>query len=292
MDIYLDYARRGLTAWWRYLLTIVLALAAWILLDVAIVVGLLVTHLMPRDVAMELTKPSHPVLFFGANGLVFATIVLGFVIAMRLLQRKRFVDVIGQWRWRLFAIGLGIWTACLAGTTLVDFLLRPSGFRWSATAATPGLVIAALVGLGVQTFAEEFVFRGYLTQGLLLATKRPLAASMLSGLLFGALHIPNGVPQALNAVLFGMVAAYMAIRTGGIAFTYGLHLVNNLFGAVFVVSANDVFNGTPGLFTQSTPNLVWLDLISGVAVLAIPLWFVLRFVRQEPGPAARAAVFD
>jgi membrane protease YdiL (CAAX protease family) len=290
MDTYLDYARRGLTAWWRYLLTIALALVAWILLDVAIVVGLMVSRLMPRDMALEMTKPSHPVLFFGANGVAFATIVLGFVIAMRLLQRKRFVDVIGQWRWRMFAMGLGIWTACLVGTTLVDFLLRPSGFRWSATAATPGLVIAALVGLGVQTFAEEFVFRGYLTQGLLLATKRPPVASILSGLLFGALHIPNGVPQALNAVLFGMVAAYMAIRTGGIAFTYGLHLINNLFGAVFVVSASDVFNGTPGLFTQSTPNLVWLDLTSGVAVLAIPLWFVLRFVRQDTRSGASAAV--
>jgi membrane protease YdiL (CAAX protease family) len=196
--------------------------------------------------------------------------------------------VIGQWRWRLFAIGLGIWTACLVGTTAVDFLLRPGGFHWSATAATPGLAVAALIGLGAQTFTEEFVFRGYLTQGLLLATKRPIAASILSGLLFGSLHIPNGIPQALNAVLFGMVAAYMAIRTGGIAFTYGLHLINNLFGAVFVVSANDVFNGTPGLFTQSTPNLIWLDVVSGVAVLAIPLWFVMRFVRQDSALSAGA----
>jgi membrane protease YdiL (CAAX protease family) len=288
MDTYLDYARRGLTAWWRYLLAIVLALVIWIALDVAIVVGLMMTRLMPLGVAGELTKPSHPVLFFGANGLAFATIVLGLVIAMRLIQRKRFVDVIGQWRWRLFAIGLGIWTACLVGTTAVDFLLRPSGFHWSATAATPGLAVAALIGLGAQTFTEEFVFRGYLTQGLLLATKRPIAASILSGLLFGSLHIPNGIPQALNAVLFGMVAAYMAIRTGGIAFTYGLHLINNLFGAVFVVSANDVFNGTPGLFTQSTPNLIWLDVVSGVAVLAIPLWFVMRFVRQDSALSAGA----
>jgi membrane protease YdiL (CAAX protease family) len=288
MDTYLDYARRGLTAWWRYLLAIVLALVIWIALDVAIVVGLMMTRLMPLGVAGELTKPSHPVLFFGANGLAFATIVLGLVIAMRLIQRKRFVDVIGQWRWRLFAIGLGIWTACLVGTTAVDFLLRPGGFHWSATAATPGLAVAALIGLGAQTFTEEFVFRGYLTQGLLLATKRPIAASILSGLLFGSLHIPNGIPQALNAVLFGMVAAYMAIRTGGIAFTYGLHLINNLFGAVFVVSANDVFSGTPGLFTQSTPNLIWLDVVSGVAVLAIPLWFVMRFVRQDSALSAGA----
>jgi uncharacterized protein len=282
MDTYLDYARRGRNAWWRYLLTIALALVIWIVLDVAIVVGLMVSRLMPADVVAELTKPSHPVMFFGGNGLAFATIVAAFVIAMRLLQSKRFVDVIGEWRWSRFALGMGVWTVCLVATTLADFLLRPAGFRWTAGGGTAALAVTALVGLGVQTFAEEFIFRGYLTQGLLLATKRPLAAAVLSGLIFGACHIPNGVPQALNAALFGMVAALIAIRTGGIAFTYGLHLSNNLFGAVIVVSASDVFNGSPGLVTQSTPNLIWWDLVTGVAVLAIPAWIVLR----RPRPAA------
>ena len=292
MDAYLDYARRGLNAWWRYLLTIVVAVAIWIALDVAIVVGLMVSRLMPANVAAELTKPSHPVLFFGGNGLAFATVIAAFVIAMRLIQRKRFGDVIGVWRWSRFGAGLGIWTACLAATTLADILLRPGGFRWSAGVGTAALAVAALVGLGVQTFAEEFVFRGYLTQGLLLATKRPLVASGLSGLLFGALHIPNGIPQALNAAVFGLVAALIAIRTGAIAFTWGLHLINNLFGAVIVVSASDVFNGSPGLITQSTPGLVWWDLIAGAAVLAAPLWLVLRFTREAAGPGAPATVLD
>jgi uncharacterized protein len=293
MAVYLDYARRGLNAWWRYLLAIAAAVVIWVLLDVVIVAALTVSRLMPPAIAAEMTKPSHPVVFFGANGLAFATLVAGFVIAVRLVQRKRFGDVIGAWRWSRFSAGLGVWTACLVATTLADFLLRPGGFRWSASGETGALAVSALVGLGVQTFAEEFIFRGYLTQGLLLATKRPLVASVLSGLLFGALHIPNGIPQALNAVLFGVVASLIAIRTGGIAFTYGLHLVNNLFGAVVVVSASDVFNGSPGLITQSTPGLIWWDLIAGVAVLAVPLWLVLRFTREDDAaPNPVAAVFD
>jgi membrane protease YdiL (CAAX protease family) len=290
MDVYLDYARRGLNAWWRYLVAIVLALVIWIALDVVIVVGLMFSRLMPANVAAELTRPTHPVIFFVANGLAFATVVAGFAIAAWLVQHKRFVDIIGKWRWRRFALGAGVWTVCTVATTLADFVLRPGGFRWSATGATAELALAAAVGLGVQTFAEEFVFRGYLTQGLLLATKRPLVASVLSGLAFGALHIPNGVPQALNAVLFGIVAALIAIRTGGIAFTYGMHLVNNLFGAVIVVSAGDVFNGAPALVTQSTPGLVWWDLIAGVAVLAVPAWMVLRHPSERRGGIA--SVFD
>ena len=207
MDTYLDYARRGRNDWWRYLLTIVLAVVIWIALVVAITVGLTVSRLMPVDIKAEMATPAHPLVFYLGNGLAFGALVLGFVIAMRLLQGKRFVDVIGAWRWSRFWAGLGIWTACLVATTLLDVALRPGGFRWSATAATASLAVTALIGLGVQTFAEEFIFRGYLTQGLLLATKRPVVAAILSGLVFGSLHIPTGIPQALNAVLFGMVAA-------------------------------------------------------------------------------------
>ena len=140
----------------------------------------------------------------------------------------------------------------------------------------PGLAAWALGGLLVQTFTEEFVFRGYLTQAILLALKKPLPAACISGLLFGAIHIPNGWPQALNAVCFGIVCALIAIRTGGIALTWGIHLANNYFGAVVVVSANDVFKGSPGLVIQNTPGLQWWDLgVSVLALAALP-WLLSR----------------
>jgi uncharacterized protein len=239
------------------------------------------TRLMPPDVTSELMKPSHPVVFFVGNGLVFATLVAGFAIAMRICQHKRIADVLGQWRWRLFWTGFGLWSGCLAVATLADLLIRPEGFRWTAGPGTAALAVSALFGLGAQTFAEEFIFRGYLTQGLLLATRRPVPAAVLSGFLFGALHIPNGMAQCANATAFGVVAALIAIRTGGIAFTYGLHLINNLFGAVIVVSGGDVFKGAPGLISQSTPMLTWWDFALGVALLAIPVWIVFA-ARRSP----------
>jgi len=284
MTSYLDYARRGRNAWWRYLLTIALALAVGIALEVAIVIGLILMHLAPREFATELLKPAHPVVFFAGNGVAFAVILAAFAAAIRLVQKKTPADVIGEWRWGRFAAGLGLWTACLVLLTLADFLIRPGGFSWTASGRTPALALASLFGLGVQTFAEEFVFRGYLTQGLLLATKRPAPAAILSGLVFGAMHIPNGGPQWANATLFGFVAALIAIRTGGIAFTFGVHLINNLFGAVVVVSAGDVFNGAPGLVTQSTPGLMWWDVGLGAAMLAVPAWIILARGR-EPRPS-------
>lgn len=281
MASYLDYARRGRTAWWRYPVTLVLAGAVASLLGVAIVTALLLARLAPSDIALELQRPTHPFIFFTAIGASFAVIVAGLALAARLVQRKTVADIAGRWSWKLFAAGAVVWAGCLTLATFADLLIDHGGFRWSASGATLDLAVSALLGLGVQTFAEEFVFRGYLTQALLLATKRPWPAALLSGLLFGAMHIPNGAPQCVNATVVGVVTALIAIRTGGIAFTYGLHLINNLFGAVVVVSSSDVFKGSPGLITQTTPNLMWWDVGSGAVMLALVAWLILSRTQRR-----------
>jgi membrane protease YdiL (CAAX protease family) len=182
----------------------------------------------------------------------------------------------------MFAWGAGLWAAVQILSTLIDFVIAPRGFSFTATSSTTILAISAFAGLSVQTFAEEFIFRGYLTQGILLATRRPLVTAVLSGLVFGALHIPNGIPQAVGALAFGVAMSLIAIRTGGIAATYGLHLVNNLFGAVVVVSAGDVFRGTPGLITQNTPHLTWWDLGVLIVALTATVWLALTRFRTRP----------
>jgi len=51
-------------------------------------------------------------------------------------------------------------------------------------------------------------FGVYLTQGPAAGHEAPWSPRwVISGLLFGALHIPNGWPQAVNAALFGVVLA-------------------------------------------------------------------------------------
>ena len=91
------------------------------------------------------------------------------------------------------------------------------------------------------------------------------------------MHIPNGLPQAINAVWFGIVCAYLAIRTAGIALTFGIHLANNYFGAIVLVSAGDVFKGLPGLFVQNTPQLAWWDLALSILALAALPWVLRTF---------------
>jgi uncharacterized protein len=282
---YLAYASRGKNEGWRYVVGFIAALLLAVAVSVVVIVGLQLLHLFPQEFAREVQDPSQPAKFYPANGAVFGLILLAFIAAARIVHGKSFGDVIGRWRWGLFGRGLAIWVVVLVAAGVVDFLIDPTGFRITANDQTPRLAAVALGGLAIQTFAEEFVFRGYLTQGLLVATRRAVPTALVSGLLFGAVHIPNGLPQALSATIFGVLLALIAIRTGGIAFTYGLHLANNVFGAVVVISSGDAFHGSPGVITQTTPGLMWWDVgVGAVGLLAVAAWVIFPR-RGEPGQA-------
>jgi uncharacterized protein len=282
----LDFARRGRTAGWLYAVTAILALVVWLIIVVAVAGVLAISHQLPPDFAQQLTRPTRPAVFLGANGLMFASLLVAFGLAAHLVQKRQFMDIVGAWSWRLFGLGALVWTAALILMTLADLAIAPSGFRLTASGATLWLTLWSVAALAPQTFTEEFIFRGFLTQGLLLAFKRPWPAAVVSGLIFGAVHIPNGWPQAASALVFGILAARLAIRFGGIAFTFGLHLVNNLFGAVVVVSQSDVFRGLPGAFSQTTPQLLWWD----TATMALSLGVVTAVaLRRNHGRRSSAA---
>jgi membrane protease YdiL (CAAX protease family) len=221
------------------------------------------------DLVTRMQDPSEPRIFFASIAANFLSLLAGLVLAARWIQGKRFIDLLGAWSWRQAAAGAAAWAVILAALAGLDFLIAPEGFKVTLSPATGGLALAAVLGLLPQIFAEEVIFRGWLTQGLALAFRRPLPAALLSGVLFGSIHLPNGVPQAVSATIFGVLMALIAMRLGGIAFTTGLHLVNNLFAAVVLVSGQDVFRGVPGVFSQSTPQLMAFDVATSSLALAL-----------------------
>ena len=286
METYLAFAARGENAWWRYILVPLLGLLFTAVVLTALALVLMFAHLLPPGIAAEMKQPQHVLPFYLGIAASFGILTACLALAAYLVQGKRPSDIIGQWRTRLFLRGLVIWMGVQAVLAAIDFAIAPGGFSLSFGSGTALLVAASLAGILVQTFTEEFIFRGYVTQGLVLAIKKPLPAAIVSGLLFGALHIPNGLPQALNAVVFGIVCALIAIRTGGIALSFGLHQANNYFGAAIVVSGSDVFRGSPGLITQTTPQLIWWDLCLGILALVGMLWLIFRRPHFFAAPVA------
>lgn len=289
-EAYEEHARRGRTSGWRYVLVGLLGMVLGVVAGAAVLLPLQLAGLLPGDLAARMQDPGDAEVFFGSVGVMFLCLLVGFALAARWVQGKRFGDIVGRWRWREFGLGLGAWSLVLVLLVGLDALVAPDGFEITASPETIGFACLALLALVPQIFAEEFVFRGWLTQGLLLALRRPLPAAIVSGLIFGSVHIPNGVPQTVSATVFGVLMALLAMRLGGIAFTTGLHLANNFFGAVLVVSAQDVFRGAPGVLSQSTPQLMWFDVVASCAALAILTALAGRMAGSRPLQNARAEV--
>ncbi len=77
--------------------------------------------------------------------------------------------------------------------------------------------------------SEELSFRGFLFGGL--RRRLPaLAAALISGALFGALHAPGGIGVVPQLIAFGAILALLYEKTGSIIPGMLLHVLNNSIG--------------------------------------------------------------
>ena len=256
-------------------MTIILAFLVQIIATIVIYVVLIFNGMAPAKLTSALQDPAQPVYFFSMIGFSFVTLLIGFILGGRLFHKKSVADYTGRWKWPHFALGLWVWAVVLGIDAGLGYLISPTGFQLNKAPFVPEIVGLIFVSLAVHTFTEEFVFRGYITQALLRLFRQPVPTAIISGLIFGAFHIPNGWIQAGSATILGIGLALIAIKTGNLAFGYGIHLINNLSGAVIVVSGRDVFKGAPGLVIQNTPNLDVLDI--GVVSVALVLILLVLF---------------
>jgi membrane protease YdiL (CAAX protease family) len=102
-------------------------------------------------------------------------------------------------------------------------------------------IVMVVVLVPFQGAAEEYVFRGFLLQtiGSWIPWRRTglAVAVVVSTVVFALLHVPNGynVWGILDVGSFGLVAAIIVVRTGGLEATILQHALNNVM--IFVLQA-------------------------------------------------------
>ena len=115
---------------------------------------------------------------------------------------------------------------------------------WAQASPRPALraILPALpwaVGISVvNAAAEELIFRVALGQGLSgLATGATIA--ILSGVLFGVPHWfgnPGRLPGLLMAGFLGWLLATSMLQTGGIAWAWGIHFLQDVVILVILIA--------------------------------------------------------
>jgi membrane protease YdiL (CAAX protease family) len=181
--------------------------------------------------------PETP-LGLSAMNLSIAMITPAVLLAVFAVHRERpgwLFSVVGRLRWRilgrLFAIGLVLVVAFFAAT----FLVPPVGFGdLDPPSAGRLAALFAVIALTtpLQAAAEEFGFRGYLTQALCSWFSRPtvgtVIAASVTAVLFALAHGVQDPWLFSDRLVFGLVASWLVWRTGGLEAAIALHTANNI----------------------------------------------------------------
>jgi len=289
--------------WWKPLVAVLLlgalvlaatVVVALIALLAAIALGQVrvdtLGHLQQDVLAWQRLDASSPFALFVA--LASVAVMLPFGALAYLCLGLRPVGVLSsvalrlRWRWMLACLGpaavaivvplavqLGV--GALSGQALSPVTTPP------ATLAVCLALVVLLVP--VQAAAEEVVFRGVLVQALgswIRWTPLPL---VIPQALFVAAHTQYVSWGLVSVAMFGLTAAWLVWRTGGLEAGIALHTVNN------VVSFALLSSGVLGTTVNDDAGGSWLDgLVTVVTMAGYALW-IDRMARRR-GLATRREI--
>lgn len=184
------------------------------------------------------------------NLFVFGLLIVALGLTLRLVHRRGIWSIIGPRTLALHQFNRAMGVMLLLYGALL-FLPMPEGMDPVAN-LTPRhwlmLLPLALLGLFLQVFAEELVFRGYLQTQLAARFSSPLIWMVLPSLCFAMLHFdpvsfgPNAWIVVAWAAAFGLAAADLTARSGTLGPATALHFINN-FSAIMIAAPRGQFDG-------------------------------------------------
>ena len=94
-------------------------------------------------------------------------------------------------RWSRFFVGLAVWGTLLVVSFVISYMTDPDNFEFRFEPVRFILLtLITLTMIPIQSSCEEFVFRGYLAQGVASWTGSRLWALLIPSVLFALLHSP------------------------------------------------------------------------------------------------------
>ena len=190
--------------------------------------------------------------------LLYLNLVLGSMIlvtwfVMRFIHRMRprwLASVMPKLRWKYLFVCLGLALVALVAQVVVGMLLPGQneasdfGALNDFTRTTVVIAIVVLLTTPFQAAGEEYLFRGYLLQAFgsffRSRTVGKWVAILLTATLFAAAHGGQNFPLFFDRFMFGLIAGWLVVRTGGLEAGIALHILNNFLAYGVALSFGDL----------------------------------------------------
>lgn len=288
---YIQQAYKGLHDGWRYVVGTI------------IIIVFVIAGQMPFTIAAIMEARNQGLSFFELDEtklmtilesnlnlflmlLSFAIGLLGVLLVNKWLHKMTLTQLTTARKkidWKRFWTIFFAWGILSSGLVLFDYFMTPENYVWNFNLNKfIILAIVAILMVPLQTSCEEYLFRGYLMQGIGIAAKNKWVPLIITSVIFGMLHIANPEVEKLGYVIMvyyigtGLFLGIMTLMDDGLELALGFHAANNLFTALLVTADWTAFQTYSILKDTSDPtDATLVDIVIPVFVIFPIILYVL-----------------
>ena len=291
--MYIKQAFKNKHDWWLYLAGLVLIVIAVILGQIPHTVALIAKALQ-LGLELEELDPNKMMQLLESNLnlflmlLSFAVGLLGLFIVVKYLHKQSIKSLTtsrSKIDWKRFWFAFLFWGFISVIMIMIDYRTSPENYVFNFE-LKPFLILVAIavVLVPLQTSFEEYLFRGYLMQGIGVICKNKWVPLIVTSVLFGMLHIANPEIDKLGYILLvhyigtGFFLGIITLMDEGLELALGFHAANNLFTALLVTADWTAFQ-TNSIFRDiSDPDIGSFEIFSSVLIIYPILIFIFSKV--------------
>ena len=254
--------------WWLYIAGIAIIVIAVILGQVPYTF-ILIAKAVEAGLDLQKLDMSQTITLLDSNLnlflmlLSFAAGLLGIFFVVKTLHKQSTRSLTTsrlKIDWKRFWFAFLFWGIISSGLVLIDHYMSPENYVFNFK-LVPFLILAAIaiVLVPLQTSFEEYLFRGYLMQGIGVLCKNKWVPLVITSVLFGLLHIANPEIDKLGYILLvhyigtGFFLGIITLMDEGLELALGFHAANNLFTALLVTADWTAFQTNSVLIDISDP---------------------------------------
>lgn len=293
--MFIAQAFKGLHDWWRYIVGIIIAIAGVFIFSVPHLVAIAFKTAEGSIDMSKMQDPNYILTLFESNlNLVFILLpMLGGLIflflAVKFLHKQSITSLTTarlKIDWKRFWFAFLFWGIVSSSLIILDYYLTPEEYVWNFK-LQPFLILCviAIILVPIQTSFEEYMFRGYLMQGIGVLAKNKWLPLIVTSLVFGGLHIANPEVDKLGPIIMvyyigtGLFLGILTLMDEGMELAMGFHAANNLFTALLVTADWTAFQTHSILKDTSDPTVAGLtDVMVPVFILFPILLFIFSKV--------------
>lgn len=293
--MYIKQAFKSLHEWWRYLVGFLIIFIASQIGSIPLLIAVMFKVMSNGGNIESIQDPNVMMTVLDSNLtlflmlLSFAIGLLAVYLVVRFLHKQPFVELTTSRKktdWGRVLFGFGLITVTTLVVTILDYYSNPDDYVLQFD-LVPFLILAviAIIMIPLQTSFEEYLFRGYLMQGIGVLAKNRWLPLVLTSVIFGGLHLANPEVDKLGNIIMiyyigtGFFLGIMTLMDEGMELALGFHAGNNLITALLVTADWTVFK-TNSIFKDISEPSAGFDVVAPVLIL-YPIFLLIMAWRYK-----------